>query len=175
MEELTYGRAALLHAFLAADGGNGLGDYSFWSGAYHRALQAHHQAMLGALQRLFAIELTFEGMPDSSRRALFMLVRSTAASLHQLTTPWSGYREAGLLLRHLEETGDVGVRVHEASHRIATRNDENRQDHLAILDDLLTVILGDRAESRFTEADLRALGVDPEPPSLADFDDLDDY
>ncbi|BCJ46493.1 hypothetical protein GCM10010168_61320 [Actinoplanes ianthinogenes] len=175
MEELTYGRAALLHAYVAADGGNGLGDYGSESESYDGALRAHHRAMLDGLQRLFAIELTFEGMPDQRARVLFMLFRSTAGSLNRLTTPWSGFLEAGLLHRHLDDTGDAGARVYEASHRIATRTDENRQDHLAILDDLLTVILGERAEARFTESDLRALGIDPQPPDVADFDDLDGY
>ncbi|GLW28196.1 hypothetical protein Areg01_11360 [Actinoplanes regularis] len=57
-----------------------------------------------------------------------------------------------------------------AAERIEARVREDREDHLEMLDTLLGLILGDRADRTFTAADLRALGVDPEPPSTDDYE-----
>ncbi|GIE78233.1 hypothetical protein Aph02nite_41830 [Actinoplanes philippinensis] len=165
MSERSYGRRDLIDAFLATREGERYGGYHPESSAYNAALRAHHEAMFGVLQRLFEVSLTGEAAPD---RVLFMLFQSTARSLLALTTPWSGFLEAGLLHRRLEATGDPGARVMAASDRIWSRNDESREDHLLILDELLTVFLGDRAGRTFTAADLIAAGTDPTPPSTAD-------
>jgi hypothetical protein len=165
-EERSYGRRDLIDAYLATRDGEGYGGYHRESSAYNAALRAHHEAMLSGLQSLFGLELSWDGVQD---KPLFMLFRSTAASLLALTTPWSGFLEAGLLLKRLEATGQSGARVMAASDRIWSRNAESREDHLLILEELLGVFLGDRADRTFGAADLRSAGVDPTPPSAVDF------
>ncbi|GIF38237.1 hypothetical protein [Actinoplanes xinjiangensis] len=165
MSERTYGRRDLIDAFLATREGERYGGYYPESSDYNAALRAHQEAMLDGLQRLYGVRLSREDAPD---RVLFVLFQSTARSLLSLTTPWSGFLEAGLLLQRLEATGATGARVMAASDRIWSRNDESREDHLLILDELLIVFLGDRADCTFTAADLIAAGVDPTPPSTDD-------
>ncbi|WP_433795474.1 hypothetical protein [Actinoplanes sp. CA-252034] len=122
--------------------------------------------MLGGLQRLFGLVLSRDGVPE---RVLFVLFESTVRSLLAQTTPWSGFLEAGLLVKRLEATGGPGARVMAASDRIWSRKDESREDHLLILDELLAVFLGDRADHVFTAADLVAVGVDPTPPTTEQY------
>lgn len=164
--EQGYGRRALIDSYLATRPGNRYGGYYPESSVYNAALRAHHEAMLGGLERLFGMRIDRHDVPD---RVLFHLFESTTRSLLALTTPWSGFLEAGLLHRRLEATGEPAVRVMDASHRIESRVIESRQDHLLILDELLAVLLGDRADRTFTAADLREAGVDPEPPSTEEF------
>ncbi|MFC4070944.1 hypothetical protein [Actinoplanes subglobosus] len=170
-EERSYGRRDLIDAFLATRDGNGYDGYRQESSAYNAALRSHHEGMLGGLERLYGITLSWAGVPD---KALFMLFQSTARSLLALTTPWSGFLEAGLLFKRLEAVGEPGARVMAASDRIWARNNESREDHLLILDELLTVFLSDAADRVFTAADLRAAGTDPVPPSTDDFPLYDD-
>jgi hypothetical protein len=161
-----YGRRALIDAYLATRPKSGHGGYYMESSIYNAALRAHHEAMLAGLERLFGMRLDPHDVPDA---ALFMLFRSTAESMLALTTPWSGFLEAGLLHRRLEATGEPAARVTAACRRIESRVAESRRDHLLILDELLAVLLGDRAGLTFTAADLRGAGADPEPPNTADF------
>ena len=164
--EQGYGRSALIEAYLATRPGDRYGGYYQESSGYNAALRAHHEAMLGGLERLFGMRIDRHEVPDL---ALFMLFQATARSMLALTTPWSGFLEAGLLHKRLDATGEPGVRVMAASHRIETRAGESRRDHLLILDELLAVFLGDRAGLTFTAADLRDVGVDPEPPSTEEY------
>ncbi|MEU4422416.1 hypothetical protein AB0F81_17450 [Actinoplanes sp. NPDC024001] len=164
-----YGRRDLIDAYLAAQGGK-YGGYLPESSTFNAALLVHHRAMLAGLERLFEIRLAHEGMSEFGHRTLFMLFTSTVRSLLGQTAPWSDFLEAGLLHRTLEAT-PVNARVMAASDRIWMRMAESREDHLDILDALLTVFLGDRAERTFSAADLRAIGVGVEPPRLSDFSD----
>lgn len=170
-EEQGYGRRALIEAYLSARGDDTFGGYEAESPAYNAALRAHHERMLDGLERLFGIRLTAEGVGDFRKRVLFILFRTTADSLLALRTPWSGFLEAGLLLQRLEAAGEPGARVLASSDRIWSRTTESREDHLLILDELLGVLLGDRAELTFGVADLRDAGVDPVPPASDDHPD----
>jgi hypothetical protein len=171
--ESVYGRSALAHAYLAAAGKH-FGGYYSGSTAFNADLLAHHRAMLAGLERLFGQRLTHAAMPDFTTRVLFGLFASTADSLHRQATPFDGYLETGVLYNKLEEAGPAGARVTAATERISTRFRENRDDHLVILDALLIVILGDRADRTFTEAELRSLGVDPVPPASTDYEIFED-
>lgn len=91
-------------------------------------------------------------------------------------TPGSDYLEASLLVRKLAEAGDAGARVNATLERIEHLSRTWRDAHLDVLEDLLGVLLGKRADFVFTSADLKAAGVDDTRPNLADYPvDVDDF
>lgn len=147
-----------------------------WSGyyqehtAYNAALRAHRQGVLAGLQTLFGLTLTMQSISSIPGAVpLFMLFNSTVDSCLALRTPWSFFLEEGLLNRRLDEVGSPGVRINEASERIAQLTDQSRQAHLDILAELLRVFLGERSDLVFTSADLRAIDVDDTPPNMLDY------
>ncbi|SDT41399.1 hypothetical protein [Actinoplanes derwentensis] len=165
-EQRWYGRRELVEAYLGCRDGERYGGYRREAGAFNAALRAHHQGMLDGLERLFEVRLTPEGIPDP---VLHMLFRSTVESVLALTDPWSGFLEAGLLHLRLDRAGEAGTKVMAASDRIWSRNNESREDHLIILEELVGLFLGDRAHHAFTADELRALGVDLQRPRPVDY------
>jgi hypothetical protein len=162
-----YDRRDLVRVYLAAQQ-RGFGGYDPESSAYNAALKAHYAAMLDGLQQLFGLRLHEDGVDTLTHRVLFRLFTSTADSFFALRTPWPGFLDAGLLIRKVEEAGAEGERVMAASQRIDALTAESRETHLEILDALVAVMLGDRADRTFITADLRAIGVDDEKPNTMD-------
>jgi hypothetical protein len=168
-----YNRRDLVRSYLGAQD-RGFGGYYPESSTFNAALKAHYAAMLDGLQQLFGLHLHPDGVDTFNKRVLFMLFSATADSFLAVRTPWSGFLEAGLLIRKIDEAGPEGQRVMAASQRIDTLTAESRETHLEMLDALVTAMLGDRAELTFSSADLRAIGVDDAKPSPADYPVYDD-
>jgi hypothetical protein len=164
---MLYDRRDLVRVYLGAQD-RGFGGYYPESSAYNAALKAHYEAMLRGLERLFGLRLDADGV-GFGNRVLFMLFSATAHSLLALRTPWSGFLEASLVVRKVEEAGTEGVRVMAASERIEALTAESRETHLEMLDALATAMLGERAGLTFDPADLRAIGVDDTKPDPADY------
>jgi hypothetical protein len=169
----VYGRRDLVHAYLGAQR-RGFGGYYAESSTFNDALEAYYVSLLDGLQQLFDLRLDQSGGAPVQNLALLMLLRSAADSLLTLRTPWSGFLEAGLIYRKLDAAGEHGERVTRASARIDALVVETRDTHLEMLDALLAAMLGDRAGLTFTEADVRAAGVDTTKPSPADYPLFDD-
>lgn len=167
MPRRLYDRHDLVRVYLGAQG-RGFGGYYPESSAFNAALKAHYAAMLHGLQHLFGLRLHADGV-GSGNPALFMLFSATAHSLLALRTPWSGFLEAGLLVRKIDEAGPEGVRITAASDRIDALTAESREVHLEMLDALAAAMLGERAGLTFDPADLRAIGVDDTKPNPADY------
>jgi len=91
---------------------------------------------LNVLQSLFGIQVVDS---DTGWKAgtLAMLCQSTADSYLSISTPWTGYLEAGLIHRALEELGDTGKRVYELSSRIEELAEQNRTLHLEMMRELI--------------------------------------
>ena len=168
-----YGRSDLVRVYLGARD-RGFGGYYPDSSTFNAALQAHYTAMLDGLQQLFGLRLHPDGVGTFNNRALFMLFSATADSFLALRTPWSGFLEAGLLVRKVDEAGPDGQRVMAASQRIDALTAESRQIHLEMLDALVRAMLGDRAELTFKSADLQAIGIDDAKPNPANYPLYDD-
>ncbi|QYN24970.1 hypothetical protein [Amycolatopsis sp. DSM 110486] len=170
--EVSYNRRAFAEAYVLARASedDAFGEYQQEQSAYNTALRAHRQRVLDGLQTLFQLRLDRESISSTPGAApLFMLFASTAGSCLALRTPWSSYREAGLLHRRLGELGPAGVRIIEASELITQLTDQSRQAHLDLLAELLGVLLGERGDLVFTSADLLAAGVDDTPPDSRDY------
>jgi hypothetical protein len=159
-----YRRADLVHAYLGAQQ-RGYGGYYAESPTFNAALAAHHRSRLDGLQRLFGLRLGGDGQAEVRQAALGMLFRSAAESFLTLRTPFSGFLEAGLIHRVLEEAGEPGAQVYRTNDRIGAAVVEAREAHLDMLDALVAAMLGDRADLTFTDADARVAGIEflPEP------------
>lgn len=165
--DTRYDRLALVRAYLyaRAEPGDGVGGYRLDDdGEHNELLRAHHRAVLAGLEELFHLRLDSTALEDFNDKALFMLFSSTSASFLRTRTPWSGFLEAGLLHKCLEEVSETRERVHQASRRIEQLRDDLREAHLEILDALVARLLRERAHLTFTSADLRALGIDDARP-----------
>ncbi len=163
-----YGRKDLVRAYLGAQD-RGFGDYRPESSSFNAALKLHYATMLDGLERLFRLRLDADRAGSFRNRALFMLFRSTTDALLALRTPWSGFLEAGLVVKTVQEAGPDGERIMAASERIDALTAESRDAQLEILDALVAIMLDDRADLTFDRADLRAVGVDDTPPDPADY------
>jgi hypothetical protein len=163
-----YDSRAFAQAYLFAQASeeDGVGDYLLTEPAYNAALREHHKRVLAGLEKLFGVTLDVRSTTGDT--ALLWLFTKTARSCHSPRTPLSGFLEAGLLIRRLAEGGDAGTRVLATFERIGQLRDAWHEAHLDVLDDLLGMLLGERADRVFTSADLRAAGVDDTPPELTD-------
>ncbi|MFD4432569.1 hypothetical protein [Nocardia sp. NPDC058497] len=87
------------------------------------------------------------------------LILNTAESLQRTGTPWDGYLVAGALLKELDQLG-VGEAHQEFVSEMRAAVDASRAKHRALLDLLLSGLLGDRANQVFTLEDLEAAGIE---------------
>ncbi|MGW5355391.1 hypothetical protein ACWERV_33345 [Streptomyces sp. NPDC004031] len=174
---MHYDRSALVDCRLhvLAGPGSGFGDYHRGGEAYNEALAAYCAELEAALERRFGATLVGSRATDFDARVLLMLFGSTARSYLAIRTPWSGYQEAGLLVKKLEEAGPAGARVRAASDRIEEAAKVSRAAHREMLDTLAGHVLGDRADTVVTSAELLADGFDDaRRPDPADFPAYED-
>jgi hypothetical protein len=174
---MLYDRAAFIRCRLhvLADTQSGFGNYERENDAFNTALSAYNQALETALEQQFGASLDMSRATNTGMRPLLMLFRSTARSYLSVQTPWSGYLEAGLLVRRLEQAGPVGERVFEASRRIEEAVTISRDTHLEILDATAHHVLGDNSDVVFTSGDLLANGFDDaRRPEASDYPHDDD-
>ncbi|CAG6395027.1 hypothetical protein NMG29_03095 [Streptomyces cocklensis] len=169
---MLYDRAAFIRCRLHVVAGptSGFGDYERANDAFNTALSAYNQGLERALEQRFQASLDISRATNIGMRPLLMLFGSTARSYLNVQTPWSGYLEAGLLVRRLEQAGPVGERVFEASRRIEEAVTISRDAHLEILDALAHHVLGDHSDAVFTLDDLLANGFDgTRQPAVSDY------
>jgi hypothetical protein len=124
----------------------------------HSDFTTYYASLLEALQRLFDIWLSDEGL-SFDQLVLWRLFQSTVKSLLQITSPWDGYLEAGLLHKKLEQSGEPGRVVEQASAAIGEANKASEAAHREILYALFLAIFGDCQQS-VTSEELRQAGFD---------------
>ncbi|MEC3916293.1 hypothetical protein [Nocardia sp. CDC160] len=155
-----YDRSALIHAYLDAveelsklhgkTGEEAEAEYASWSASAVTRSKTR-LAYLHGLEELFGVVLRLPTGPGpittvgSVSPALLMFLRSTAQSYHAIQTPFSGYLEATLLVRKMEEAG-IWDAVSDNSDRMRRTTDDLRQQHLELLDTVLSAVLGDKAD-----------------------------
>lgn len=170
-----YGRRELVEAYLGSRGWvpSDTGYYEDEE-PYNDALKAYERSRLAVLERLFGLELPVlpPSKPDDdiTRLLLLRLLVHTASSCLSATTPTAYYLDATLLIRRLQAQGAHGARALAARDRIDKLHRQYRAEHVEMLDAIVAVLLGDRADSSFTSEDLLAAGFDDrQRPSLSDF------
>lgn len=64
----------------------------------HPDFGAYYAGLLAALEQLFGLRLANDGVPHR-QKALWTLFDATVHSLLQISTPWDGFLETGLLIK----------------------------------------------------------------------------
>ena len=136
----------------------------------HRDFGRYYGELLKVLETQFGVRLARDGVP-SHHRVLWFLFDSTVSSLLAITTPWSGYLEAGLLHTKLDQLGEPGKAVYRASCEIEKVAGDSEAAHRKILETLFVVFFGD-CQQIITSEDLKRAGFDDSrEPTLSDYYD----
>jgi hypothetical protein len=136
----------------------------------HSDFTAYYGSLLKALQGQFGVQLSHEGLAFS-QKVFWMLFQSTVRSLLQITNPWADFLDETLLVRRLEESGELGRVVDRASAAIGESNKESEAAHRVILNALFEAIFGE-CQRVVTSADLLAAGFDDsKEPDISNYYD----
>jgi len=136
----------------------------------HSDFKDYYEALLNVLLKRFGIDFSHEGIPDG-KTAFWFPFRATVASLNQITGPWSGFLEAGLIVKELEESGETGTTVNRASDIIRKANDLSNAAHREILHSLFAEIFGKSALVVTSQELLDAGFDDSKEPNTSDYHD----
>jgi len=134
----------------------------------HEAFSNYYTSLLAALEKLFGIRMSNEYL-SFKEKILWMLFNSTAESLLQITNPWAGFLEAGLLHTKLEESGEQGRVVYKASEVIGEANEASEAAHREILYALFVAIFGESSRIVTSEELLQAGLDDSKEPDISDY------
>lgn len=136
----------------------------------HSDFTNYYASLLEALQRLFGIRLSREGL-SFEHRVLWGLFQNAIGSLLQVTDPWAGYLEAGLLHKKLEGCGEEGRIVYMASRKIVEVNQVSEAAHREVLCALFRAMFGE-CDRIVTSEELREAGFDDsKEPDIANYYD----
>ena len=124
----------------------------------HADFGAYYAGLLANLERLFDVRFARDEL-SHRQRVLWSLFGSTVRSLLQVSTPWDGYLETGLLDRTLEESGETGVLVERASTAIAEAAKASRTAHREMLQARFVGIFGE-CRHVVTSDELQQAGFD---------------
>jgi len=138
----------------------------------HSDFTTYYASLLVALEKLFGIRLSWEEL-SFSQKVLWGLFQNTVRSLLQITNPWAGYLEAGLLHKKLDESGEAGKVVDQATQVINEANQASEAAHREILYALFRAIFGE-CDRVVTSEELRKAGFDEsrEPDIANDFEPM---
>lgn len=134
----------------------------------HPDFATYYASLLEALEGIFGVRLSSEGL-SQNQRILWSLFQNTVKSLLQITNPWAGYLESSLLVRKLEESGEQGQVVEQASAVIRESNRVSEKAHREMLEALFYAIFGERPQE-VTSQELLQVGFDDSrEPDIQDY------
>jgi len=136
----------------------------------HPDFTTYYASLLDTLEKLFQVRLSREEL-SFDHQILWGLFQSTVDSLLQITNPWAGYLEAGLLHKKLEESGESFDIVSKAGATIAEANKASKAAHREILYALFETIFGECSRIVTSEELLQAGFDDSKEPDVADYYD----
>ncbi len=130
-----------------------------------RWMAEERRAYFDGLCGLFDLELPTSRQRVGRGRGRYVhgLLLNAAESLRRTGTPWDGYLVVGALFDELDELG-IGEAHREIAFELRAAVDAARVKHRAVLDLLLSGLLGDRAQRVFSLDDLEAAGIEPAVP-----------
>lgn len=161
MPSKIYDYKALVDAFYEAKHG----EFNW----VHPDIADYNRGFLTVLEAKFGLSLDFQ-LATGRRAALLHLFANSAKSLSAGEAPLSAYKEAGLFVTILENSGPAGQRFLESNAEIYLENEVGRDFHRQMLYDLFVIIFGE-IETTITSEDLLAAGFDDsEKPNPFDYD-----
>ncbi len=137
----------------------------------HEDFSNYYAGLLEALQPRFGIRFSRDDL-DHKQRVFWFLFQSTIRSLLEITNPWAGFLEAGLIHLRLEESGEAGHVVHGASNRILEANTTSEAAHREIIYTLFHLIFGECPQIVTSEELLEAGFDDSIEPDISDYYDM---
>lgn len=143
-----YDRAALIQAYIATKETPGHEDFTRFTAA-----------RLAALEQVFNLRLTREGVKHQDNSMLWMLFTATVRSYLSIRTPGSDFLDGSLLSRHLDTLGDQAKPLLADWKTIVDSANVSQKAHLGMLDHLFTLLWGD-ITTVVTSDQLRAHGFD---------------
>lgn len=137
----------------------------------HEDFRAFRRARLAALESAFKINLSFEGLPPTAPRVLWMLFSATVQSFLRIRGPRADFLEDGLLNSTIERLDTPALKLKETEARLFLHLQEARNAHLELLDGLFVALWG-VIEHPVSSSDLARLGFDDAAePKLSDYYD----
>lgn len=133
--------------------------YTKHKGFLHSDFEVYYASLLEALQEQFGVRLSHEGLTTVPQKVFWMLFQSTVHSLLQITNPWANFLDETLLVKKLDESGELGRLVHRASGVIDEANKVSDAAHREVLCALFQAIFGE-CQRVVTSQDLLAAGFD---------------
>src|SRR5688572_4734311 len=125
----------------------------------HSDFEVYYASLLEILQEQFGIRLSHEGLTTRDQKVFWMLFQSTVRSLLQITNPWADFLDETLLVKKLEESGELGEIVNRASRAIGDANKASEAAHREMLSVLFQAIFG-KCQRVVTSQELLAAGFD---------------
>ncbi len=145
--------------------------YTKRSDFIHEDFSNYYGALLPVLANLLGVDFSVQTL-SNEKRMFWGLFQGTVSSLLQITSPWAGYLEESLLVKRLDESGGLGLRVHRASTIIMEANSQSEAAHRDMLHALFELVFGE-CRSVVTSAQLAAAGVDDsKEPDITDYYDF---
>ena len=136
----------------------------------HSDFRDYYSSLLAALEPLFGVRLTREGL-SFHQRVLWMRFASTVDSLLRITTPWDNTLEDGLLHTVLRGCGDAGQRYYRAAAVVGEATLASEAAHREMLAALFVAIFGGCPQV-VTSEELRGIGFDDSrEPDISDYFD----
>jgi hypothetical protein len=136
----------------------------------HSDFTAYYASLLEALQGQFDIRLSHEGLAFP-QKVFWMLFQGTVQSLNQITNPWANFLDESLLVKKLEESGELGRIVDQASAAIGEANMASEAAHRTMLDVLFQAIFGECQWVVTSEVLLAAGFDDTKEPDIRNYYD----
>jgi hypothetical protein len=138
----------------------------------HSDFEVYYASLLEALQVQFGIRLSHEGHTTLPQKVFWMLFQSTVRSLLQITSPWADFLDETLLVKKLEESGELGTIVNRASGVIGEANKASETAHREMLCVLFQAIFGE-CHRVVTSQELLTAGFDDsKEPDIVNYYDL---
>lgn len=134
----------------------------------HEDFTNYYTGLLRALEGLFGLRLSRDGL-SFDQSVLWMLFENTTRSLLQITHPWDGYIEDGLLHTKLHACGEKGQEVYRASAAIAEAGAASAVAHRNMLSALFVAIFGECSRVVTSEELARAGFDDSREPNMIDY------
>jgi hypothetical protein len=137
----------------------------------HEDLRRFRRGRLDALEKVYEIRLSADGLSTSQQVVLWMLFSSAAESALSLRGPREGFLDDSLLNVTIERLGDAGTELLESESDVRQRVGELRGAYESLLVRLFVSIWGPIA-APVTSAELRRVGFDDEAePRITDYFD----
>jgi hypothetical protein len=137
----------------------------------HEDFRTFRRAKVSALQAIYRIEISYEGVAQKRLGSLWMLFDATAESFLKLGGPREGFLEDSAINSTIERIDNPQLALRQTEATLHHHLEQAREAHVQLLTRLFRVLWGP-IEKPCSSADLAKLGFDASAePKLSDYYD----